>query len=424
MTAPSISSSLLLFLLLLSNLSFSHSHEKRAIVHVGPHKTGSSYIQNMLILNAKLLESHGYKVLEKQNAKKLSKLAFALKGQANQSAAMYRPEKRVVDLYYLKSISDFIQEERKSIVISSEEMDDLDFAAAAELRSLLRDFHVTIVFFHRERTELLRSNYFQRTRYERRCPPPFDVFVQENRAMNFSSIPGVELNHTLSVFATVFGSDSMRVISYDGVLQRRMDIFDVFLRDILRIDSTKNVLHVRTRVNESPSTEMLDLKSAKCSSLNLSLLPSSEHDHFGMKCKEMRELGNYFQESDEKIFHSLNIKMLYPTKNVTFAKVCHVVHSSTPLQSKVSHSEDNSDTIPLPILRRGTEKEDTRRRPTSIKPEMMKLRNDKLSKYLKQDAGVPWRDTHQRNLKLRNDMYVEQQRKQKIQMMRKHRGLG
>jgi hypothetical protein len=293
-------------------------------VHIGPHKTGSSYTQKMLHDEESYLRSHGFLLIRGWHSKGLANFAFTLKSQVNQTVAIVNPERRLIDVKAFREITALVDNTHSSIIMSSEEFDDLDFPAATLLRSILHKYDVTIVYFHRERTHLLRSNYFQRTRSKRTpCPIPFEEFLAEHRASRFSGIPGVELNHTLTVFTSVFGSDAMRVISYDGVMDQGLDLFDVFLQDVLGIQTPK--YRSSPTINGSPSSESLDVKAFMCSHN----VTSDESVPESMECSELRDLGMHFQRSEKAIFERLNLRLLYPpSSNMTFATVCRAVTPS------------------------------------------------------------------------------------------------
>ena len=314
------------FYLLLCSMSRHSVEAKRAIVHIGPHKTGSTYIQRMCLQNAAALHELGFEVPWKNIPKKIAYFAFTLKSLSNQTLPMH-VTKQYVSMPNFKQVINTIQSTPLSVIISSEEFDDLGFTAAAKLRSILQDFDVTIVYFHRERTELLRSNYYQLTDSNLLCET-FENFISQNQLSNFTSLPGVELTHTLFVFTSVFGRDAMRIISYDGVQQQGANIFEIFLKDAVGIDPIKaGISWIAEPAHKSAPPDIVERKVMKCLYKGITKDMIDEMQRH-VNCSEMRELGIHFWNSEQAIFRNLGLEVLYypPNPPSAFAEVCHYDH--------------------------------------------------------------------------------------------------
>lgn len=126
-----------------------------AIVHIGPHKTGSTYIQTSLVLYKTILEQHNYYTFLHPNAlKNHAALAYALL----QIIGYQRTEE---DLHAYEELFTKTAEKNKNILISSEFLSIVSTERLIILYDMLKDFDVHIVFMHRNWLQHEISSYHQ-----------------------------------------------------------------------------------------------------------------------------------------------------------------------------------------------------------------------------------------------------------------------
>ena len=122
---------------------------KHIILHVGPHKTGSTYLQKMLLENASYLAENGYYIPDQWFDPNLP----------GNHLTLYREIKsRKSDLVRAK-FSEILVNIYPNIILSSEDFSLLDREDLTFLRDILVDCRVTVLFFVRRWSEMLRSNW-------------------------------------------------------------------------------------------------------------------------------------------------------------------------------------------------------------------------------------------------------------------------
>jgi hypothetical protein len=318
----------LIFLLFLSSIiSITHkslqsqtiSTQKRAILHIGGHKTGSTYLQSAFMINRALLRENGYRVLG-TSPKSGAILAFNLKKASKQHHGLFRDAGFIDEEKYL-DLATQLKTGQSSIIISSEEFDDFKPSSAQLLVPLLSTYSVTVVFFHRERSSLLRSFWSQFSK-ERLCPLEFKTFLHRHTKANFTLIGGLEMKTVLHTFSSIFGVKSVRIISFDGVIRLKKNLLDVFVQDVLNlpIDGLRYPDHQAE--NKSPSSFDFQLHSEICSFMhkNYRFIWDLGNDDFAtaksllqINCSltTLTEIGSYFRKEDGELFREFGKPLYY-----------------------------------------------------------------------------------------------------------------
>ena len=181
----------------------------RAIVHVGPHKTGSTSLQTTLVLErATLLAQDNIAVLPNSipggtwRANKAgANVAFCLSGLATTCCNCTEV------LHYFEEFLKDARRARRGIILSSEEFDKP--RVAEKLAATLRGFESTIAIVHRPYFDWVRSLYTQMRR-GLRPPMTLSEFVSADRIRDAAASLDINSVSVYRRYAQHFSNVSMR----------------------------------------------------------------------------------------------------------------------------------------------------------------------------------------------------------------------
>ena len=126
---------------------------KKIFLHIGPHKTGSTYLQKMFYENRYLLYKNNFCYPEK---------FISIQWGHNELPKYIKNKKEDI----LKNFILKIKKSNKNIILSSENFDKLTKEDLNFFKSLLEDyFDVKIVFFKRRLDELLISSWQEKVKH-------------------------------------------------------------------------------------------------------------------------------------------------------------------------------------------------------------------------------------------------------------------
>jgi hypothetical protein len=195
---------------------------KRSLVlHVGPHKTGSTYLQHRLLNNRAILASHGWDYPE-FGLTQFAQHRIYQWLMGNAAAAGDVTEAGVVDML---SRSD-------RIILSSEDFVYLPADRLRRLHALMPDMDVQIVYFVRSSVYLWPSHWQELVRWGRddTLLEYLGSFAGWTKTFEASSMNPIV---HLTKFADIFGKHALRLICYDNIAQDDGDIFDFFWTHVL-----------------------------------------------------------------------------------------------------------------------------------------------------------------------------------------------
>lgn len=200
-----------------------------AIVHIGPHKTGTTHFQSVIIKYHELIESNGYHVAFKKF--KGGSLDFALR----------LDNITVVNEY--KSFFSSLAYNKTNLLLSGEELSSLSLKKVRIVYDILKKFDVRIVFVYRDLMSKLLSQYINEVgllfvNFGREIYPNFSQYLQSNC---HSSSRGL-LVRILKKYSIVFGKKNLIGVSYNGVIAAGKDIAYVILCDIMHLFCNNNKL--------------------------------------------------------------------------------------------------------------------------------------------------------------------------------------
>jgi hypothetical protein len=192
----------------------------KTIIHIGPHKTGSSYLQACFRQYREVLRARGVVVpaaWESAGNAAQTVLVAALREGGNYESA-------------LKTMAEIRMEDAPTLLISAEDLCTLGAPAVQRLRDLLGDSDVTIVYYARRTSDLLFSSWQEDVKHNASMTFPEYVLnhVRNPQASLFFNLD-VRLKH----FIEVFGKDSIRIVGYSALRDNGIDLFRHFAQRIL-----------------------------------------------------------------------------------------------------------------------------------------------------------------------------------------------
>lgn len=198
------------------------NEKPKAIIHIGPPKTATTYIQSTLALLQPLLLQMNY-----------------LSHRFEYVSTLEPEFQQVLNVYFLQA-----KETNMGVIISGEHFSEYNEKKIAPLVPMLKDFEVSIVFTYREVMSRLISGYGQLVRYNP-IWHHFAFFVMDSLSKFDATLdPSI-----LRKWGSHFGNKNVIVLDYYGIQAEDRDVLDVLLCEAAGIwcDTTaKELLHGRT----------------------------------------------------------------------------------------------------------------------------------------------------------------------------------
>ncbi|EWM23115.1 hypothetical protein Naga_100316g6 [Nannochloropsis gaditana] len=235
----------------------------KLFLHIGAHKTGSSYIKYQMMRSRDFLLQRGIM------------LPMGCYGDTNSPSSLFRavamqlqgmkipeakncPENPLGDLTRtLESIHR--DNDSQNIFISSEHFDNLNDEMVAEVTKLFSNFQTTVVLYYRRKQEHLVSYYSE---FAKRADPLksplhlsdflWNVMAEVDPEADVSgplpSVPtangrnhihGVCYKRVLETYGRHFGPENMVVVHYNGVMDAQKDPWEVLVREVMMLEMGK-----------------------------------------------------------------------------------------------------------------------------------------------------------------------------------------
>ncbi len=199
------------------------SGARRIVLHVGPHKTGSTYLQSRLRDSRIALAAAGWAYPD------FGMLHFAHHGICEWLMGTPGAPGEVNDA----SLRDMVAR-HEHVLLSSEDFVHLNAAQLARLRAALGDAHVAIVYFVRSAVDVWPSHWQELVRHGR------DETLLEYLAVHAGWSPVFDpavMNPIVQAdkFARAFGRESLLLVCYDNIARAGGDLFRFFWSDVLGI---------------------------------------------------------------------------------------------------------------------------------------------------------------------------------------------
>lgn len=202
------------------------------MIHVGPHKTGSTHVQgSILALDGLIRNRTSYM----QPFIEDSQGFINLKMQSFYSNELRNLE--TTDFRYLNQLKTFLHiahQHHNNVLISSEDLSSIPLDGASYLSNMVHNFQPKVVITFRDSLSRALSEY--REIYPRFALsdevhlPDFRVFVQNNlESMR------VYYSNILDLYAKEFGEESLVLIDYDGAIAAKKELVYIILCEICKI---------------------------------------------------------------------------------------------------------------------------------------------------------------------------------------------
>jgi len=226
---------------------------KRAIIHVGPHKTGSTYIQKMLVQHrADLLQSgYDYSRVGQNIEYGHHQIASALADPRKWSAAE-------------RLLTTALASDAETLVLSSENFDRLSVEGIQTLHRLLNEVELVLVYVKRNPPALLVSSWQEEVKHGHK--DDWALYLWSHVSRPFASTimnPCLVLDR----FASVLGKDPFVIIDYDEVKRQQHDLFERFLDVIgatgLAMRGTHETINASLQFEDVEIVRLLNIIAAK-----------------------------------------------------------------------------------------------------------------------------------------------------------------
>lgn len=214
------------------------------IIHIGPHKTGTSYIQKECADRRQELLANGVYYPKDWNT--------WLDGH---TGLYHQLRQRHFD-FFKQNFAKFaatIEPQHKVVLFSNENLEDLDQDGIEVLSQCFRPGDAKIVYYARKWPRLLNSTWQEAVKHGSAMTLPEFCFQE---AVNPRKSNILNYNIVLSKYASVFGADNIIVRSYDNVLEGGGDVFE----DILTVTIGEPSAIRGRRYVENKSFELLDIE--------------------------------------------------------------------------------------------------------------------------------------------------------------------
>lgn len=192
----------------------------RVLIHIGAHKTGTTYLQQVLARLRPALRSRGVVFPEKWSDSVDQPghrgLYDALNAERIDAAR--------------RDIAELLADGAERIVISAEDLGYLSESSVATLRAMFGEESVSIVYYCRRWSGLLPSVWQERVKHG--ATETLPQFVSAALA-SASQLSFVDFDRVLARWRQAFGRDAIHLVSYDAVIGSNSDIAAHFVHTFL-----------------------------------------------------------------------------------------------------------------------------------------------------------------------------------------------
>jgi hypothetical protein len=210
----------------------------RYLIHIGPHKTGSTYLQAAFqAMRTELLDRGIWYPEVWQGEDKLShhRLVQRLRTPADEGLT--------------GEFGSLNGPRYDTILISAEDLSDLSTDSIAHFKSLLGEAEARVVFYCRRWGELLPSGWQEMIKHGHTTT--FPEFLSEHMVNLFRSNV-INYGHTLARYVQHFGLSNISLVSYSNIVDGGGDLFINFCQKFLSWNDPPAPAHGRVNVSLDP----------------------------------------------------------------------------------------------------------------------------------------------------------------------------
>lgn len=219
---------------------------KKLYVHIGAHRTGTTYLQKCLHLNAPELARCGIDALPD--------LALWEQGHHNVAWAYLewalRDDARTAQQYRLMFRERVRTSPLQSVFVSSEFFELFDDAALRRFQADLDGFEIAIVYSIRNQPDYFKSYYVESLKHS--ITDEFEVWLEKRMLEGFGDFYAVTRR-----WSDGLPKSAVRIVIYDNLLHSQTNIFEFFARDVLSLPVTTSLrLPSQNRINKSIDAQL------------------------------------------------------------------------------------------------------------------------------------------------------------------------
>lgn len=193
----------------------------RYVIHIGPHKTGSTYLQaSFRGAETELLERG---------------ILYAPQWRRAGSGAvghelLYDRLKAMPDDGLAREFDELNRSSHQIILISAEDLSNLTQDQLSYLKTLVAGSPVQIVFYCRRWSEIILSGWKEMVKHGNVLvfPTIFSGHIVDPYASHI-----INYAMTLRRFSNIFGIEAIRLVSYNNLVDQNIDLFEHFARSFL-----------------------------------------------------------------------------------------------------------------------------------------------------------------------------------------------
>jgi hypothetical protein len=191
----------------------------RYVIHIGPHKTGSTYLQAAFeALRPQLMERGIWSAEQWQGEERLGhhRLVRRLRAEADDGLA--------------EEFASLNASSHQTILLSAEDLADLGSEHIARFKSCLGESPARVVFYCRRWSELLSSGWKETIKHGHTIT--FPEFLSGQLA-NPAGSNVINYGQTLGRYAEHFGMANISLVPYSNIVDNHGDIFAHFCENFL-----------------------------------------------------------------------------------------------------------------------------------------------------------------------------------------------
>lgn len=213
------------------------------VIHLGPHKTGSTYLQARFVALRRKLDEQGVIYPAQWNdGDQVSQVSLVRRLRAHDHG--------LIDEFAALNNSS-----HRIVLISCEDLSDLKPDEIAFFRQLVGRSPLKLIFYCRRWSELLLSGWRELVKhgYTRTLPELLSASLANPHGSHI-----VNFKIRLDRFSSEFGHDAIHLASYSNLADRKIDLFEHFAKEFLDWQTVPALPPARINVANGPEeTELV-----------------------------------------------------------------------------------------------------------------------------------------------------------------------
>lgn len=222
---------------------------KKIYLHIGPYKTGTSYLQLLWNNNAKSLEENGfiYPQITLENNAHHGLVSLFKKGNMESDS---------------NETIKYLNELEEDIILSSENFSVLNKRSLLNIRKIFSNKKIIVIFYFRNPTQQLLSRWQEKIKYGN-----VQSFFEYTSYFVMHPFKTHDINYfpLFEIIIDVFGKDNLYLIDYDSAYKNQTMLaeFDKVLGKDNFIKETKETINKMTDLAEIEILRTLNYKASK-----------------------------------------------------------------------------------------------------------------------------------------------------------------